>query len=166
MPEAAWHRRTRFARSIVRMSPPSKLRKLNHHGSAPSTGLLVASQQPARMPGPWGNNKNQVRATDLVFAVHHSAYDIAGKVARCNGYSQGKCSLFLKHARMVTKGWYCLCGEAFVDRDLEVGRRVVCNIIVDQLYLEQEGLAATEKMAEDVRMEDFHMVVPRISIGC
>ena len=96
MPEAAWHRRARFARKVARMSPQAKVRKLDHHGSSPTIGLLVASQQPASMPGPWGNNKNQGTATDLVFKIHHSAYDVGGKVARCNGYASGKCKLYLK----------------------------------------------------------------------
>ena len=86
MPEKAWHRRARFARSIIRMAPPKKVAKLGpHHGSSPSLALLVASEQPAgNMPGQVWGFKGQARATDLTFKIHHSAYEL-GSVAKCNG---------------------------------------------------------------------------------
>ena len=59
------------------------------------------------MPGPWGNNKHQVSATDLVFNIHNSAYDVNG--CGCNGCTAGKCEKHLNYLdvdqRLVLRIW-------------------------------------------------------------
>ena len=80
------------------------------------------------MPGPWGNSKHQVSATDLVFNIHKSAYDVKG--CKMQWIHTEKCEKHLNHFRMLTKGWYGVCGGAFRDGNFEIGRRVNCHIVV------------------------------------
>ncbi len=87
------------------------------------------------MPGP---SKHQLRAAELVFTTHHTAYEL--KVAKCNGHVSlgGTCEKFLSYARMA-------CGQNFQDFPLEVGRRVTVCSRLDQVYGSSDGWQSFNK---------------------